>query len=105
MFFASTPFVGEGGSRLVGPGATHDSLRPPHQTGLPVADYYSSFHQHRHSLNQLPAAFSMAAYQSHQDELAQFQELSNKYEPEATVWTASAALSCLFVLIGYRDPL
>jgi ubiquitin thioesterase protein OTUB1 len=27
----------------------------------------------------------MAAYQNHQDELAQLQELSNKWEPEATV--------------------
>lgn len=92
MFFASTPFVGEGGSRLVGHHALanaihHLPLRPNEADLAAAPNYYSSsHHQHTlHSLNQLPAAFSMAAYQNHQDELAQLQELSNNYEPEATV--------------------
>lgn len=106
----STPFIGEGGSRFVGhrppAGAIYHLPLRPNEADLPAAsDYYSSFaSQHNlHSLKTLPAAFSMAAYQSHQDELAQLQELSNNYEPEATVMMKHAPLSCLLVLICSRD--
>ena len=103
MFFSSTPFAEAEGRGHADPGrvgfsGAHAHLHLPrlprplsrlhsHSMGLAAADYCSSFHY-----NRLPVAFTMAAYESRQDELAQFQELSNKWEPEATVGLTCRAL-------------
>ena len=120
MFFAARPFaeadggscggagqVGfRGGVRLPLPRPPHPQRPHPHSrprshpTGLAAAVHCSSF-----NCNQLPAAFAMAAYESRQDELAQFQELSNKWEPEATVGLPCEAPSPPVLLIGHQGPL
>jgi hypothetical protein len=93
MFFCDGEMAGGdagGGQLVVGPAAVvrlHQAN--PHYS----TSYHRSVLQHLHQQRQHHSVFNMAAYQNHQDELAQLQELSNKWEPEATVLLAPAAVS------------
>jgi len=82
MFFRNGE-SGGGGQLVAGRRAAAMPLRL-RQADLPTS-YSSFFHHQQQQQQQHHSAFSMAAYQNHQDELAQLQELSNKWEPEATV--------------------
>ena len=81
-------FCDGAGPLVVGPGTAGAPMRL-HQTDAASNSCHCSVVQHQrhpqHHHNHHHSAFTMAAYQNHQDELAQLQELSNKWEPEATV--------------------
>jgi len=105
MFFCDGETADDGGgvghSQLVvvGPGTAGAPLRL-HQADVPssncchcsaVQHQQQQHLHHNHNLHHQHhnSAFTMAAYQNHQDELAQLQELSNKWEPDATVFQGS----------------
>jgi hypothetical protein len=88
-------FTCDGGQLVVGPGMA-GALRL-HQADGPSSSYHCSIvqqHNPQHHTTTTHSALTMAAYQN-QDELAQLQELSNKWEPEATVLLLLDPQPCL----------